>query len=147
RDRQLGTTERVSVNSGGAEGDWYSIDCSISADGRYVAFFSGATNLVAGDTNGSADVFVRDRQLGTTERVSVSSTGLQGNAESVKPFLSTDGRYVVFTSSASNLVAGESGEDVYLRDRQLGTTECVSAGGNGWSYSSPITPDGRYVSF
>jgi Tol biopolymer transport system component len=147
RDRQLGTTERVSVSSGGAEGNSYSFDCAISADGRYVAFFSGATNLVAGDTNGSTDVFVHDRQLGTTERVSVSSAGLQGNNDSGKPFLSADGRYVVFTSSASNLVAGESGEDAYLRDRQLGTTECVSAGGNGWSYSSPITPDGRYVTF
>src|SRR5436190_2013155 len=73
------TTQRVSVSSTGAQADSSSVIRAVSADGRYVAFPSAASNLVPGDTNGRTDVFVRDRQTGTTSRVSLSGTGAQGN--------------------------------------------------------------------
>ncbi|MFN0008730.1 MAG: TolB family protein [Planctomycetota bacterium] len=162
RDRQLGTTERVSIDSAGVEGTNESggngaathLGPSISADGRYVAFWSRANNLVAGDTNGTEDVFLRDRQLGTTERVSVSTSGTQGNFDCYHVRLTPDGRYVAFSSLASTLVGGDSNSlsDVFVRDRQLGTTERVSIGpaglqANGNSYLPVISDDGRFVSF
>jgi hypothetical protein len=85
RDRQNGTTERVSVDSSGAQANDQSAGPAISADGRYVAFHSLASNLVGGDTNGTYDIFVRDRQSGTTERVSIDSSGAQGNGDSFFP--------------------------------------------------------------
>jgi Tol biopolymer transport system component len=107
-DRETGQTERVSVSSAGAQGNYGSVDPTISADGRFVAFRSEANNLVPGDTNDRPDVFVRDRQTGETERVSVSSAGTQGNGHSVHPTISADGRFVAFESSASNLVPGDT---------------------------------------
>src|SRR5437016_9238958 len=125
------TTERVSVTSGGTEGNAASLGSALSADGRFVAFDSAATDLVAGDTNGVSDVFVHDRQTGTTERVSVASDGTQGNGKSgllsfaFPPALSADGRFVAFVSFATNLVAGDTNgaTDVFVHDRQTGTTE------------------------
>jgi len=155
-DRQTGTTERVSVSSAGAQGNFQSIGHSISADGRYVAFASFATNLVANDTNGMADVFVRDRQNGTTERISVSSTGVEGNQPSDSPSLSADGRYVAFTSGATNFASGTTSllRDVFVRDRQTGTTEWVSPDPQGEevdvdcrTWDGAISDDGRYVAF
>src|SRR5581483_8861709 len=93
RDTQTGTTTRISVNSGGTQGNNDSLFPSISADGRYVAFDSLATNLVAGDTNGSSDVFVRDTQTRTTTRISVSSGGTEGKVDSYRLSISADGRY------------------------------------------------------
>src|SRR5437879_12424249 len=87
------TTVRVSVASGGTEGDDASLGSALSADGRFVAFDSDASDLVAGDTNGVSDVFVHDRQTGTTERVSVASDGTQGNGKS--GLLSLDRKSVV----------------------------------------------------
>jgi hypothetical protein len=118
-DRHTGVTERVSVSSGGAQGNDWSDQPSISADGRYVTFASRASNLVAGDTNGRWDVFVHDGQSGATERVSVSSGGEQGSDSSDKPSMSADGRYVGFLSSASNLVAGDTNGwwDVFVHER------------------------------
>ncbi len=151
-----GTTERVSVSSDGTEGNWYSHFPSISADGRYVAFQSAASNLVPGDTNGYWDVFVRDRLTGTTELVSVSSDGTQGNDESYDRALSisADGRFVAFGSEASNLVPGDTNghSDVFVRDRLTGTTERVSVSsdgtqGNYGGYWPSISADGRYVAF
>jgi Tol biopolymer transport system component len=154
RDRQSGTTERVSVATGGTEGNFDSYYPSISADGRFVAFHSFASNLVLGDTNGAADIFVRDRQSGTTERVSVATGGTQGNGHSYIPSISRDGRFVAFFSLASNLVAGDTNGffDVFVRDRQSGTTERVSlatggAEGNFDSYWPSISADGRFVAF
>jgi Tol biopolymer transport system component len=153
-DRQLGTTERVSVDSAGVQGNDMSVFPSVSADGRFVAFHSVASNLVGGDTNGSADVFVRDRQLGTTERVSLDSQGVQGNNHSVDPLISADGRYVAFASGASNLVGGDTNgfDDIFVRDRQLGTTERVSldsagAQGNDHSVEPAISADGRVIAY
>ena len=153
-DRQTGTTERVNVDSDGNEGNDQSDFPAISADGRYVAFWSRASNLVAGDTNEEYDVFLRDRQTGTTERVSVDSDGNEANSRSLFSAISADGRYVAFASDASNLVAGDTNEeyDVFLRDRQTGTTERVSvdSGGSqsdGRSCTPRISADGRYVAF
>ena len=153
-DRQTGTTERVSVASNGAQGNNSSDYPSTSADGRYVAFESIASNLVPGDTNGARDVFVRDRQTGTTEPASVASGGAGGNGHSYFPSLSADGRYVVFYSQAFNLVPQDSNgiEDVFVHDRQTGTTERVSvstggAEGNGTSAAPSVSADGRYVAF
>ena len=128
----------------------------ISADGRWVAFSSFASNLVAGDTNGDYDVFVRDRQLGTTERVNVSTGGAEANSATINAFLgvSADGRFVTFTSPATNLVTGDTNGnwDIFVRDRQLGTTDRVShtSGGQqafGESSHSSISDDGRWVAF
>jgi Tol biopolymer transport system component len=156
RDRPLGTTERASVGLGGLQANAASRLPAISADGRYVAFASTATNLVTGDTNAFEDTFVRDRQSGTTERVSVDSSRAQGNNASspTRPDISADGRYVAFASLASNLVTGDTNAfaDVFVRDRQSGTTERVSvdsvgAEGNGPSDFPSISADGRYVAF
>ena len=123
----------VSVDSGGAQGNSVSGDPSISTDGRYVAFDSLASNLVLGDTNGLEDVFVRDRLTGTTERVSISTGGTEGNGFSAIPSISADGRYVAFESVASNLVPGDTNgtRDVFVRDRQTGTTQRVSIDSSG----------------
>lgn len=156
RDRLLGTTERVSVATGGGQGDLASWEPSISADGRFVAFMSDATNLVPGDTNGRQDAFVHDLVTGTTERVSVSSAGAEGSNNSRQPVLSADGRFVAFWSQADNLVPGDTNvdQDVFVRDRLLGTTERVSVHSNGGQSNPPgapsfpaISTDGRYVAF
>jgi Tol biopolymer transport system component len=156
RDRQLGTTERVSLSSSGEQGNSDSADfgVSISADGQFVAFDSCASNLVPDDTNGYRDVFVRDRQLGTTALVSLSYWGDQGNSDSRNPSISADVRYVAFESWASNLVAGDTNEaqEVFVRDRQLGTTERISLSSSGeqadyWSREPAVSADGRFVGF
>jgi Tol biopolymer transport system component len=154
-DRQSGATDRVSVDSAGVEGNRDSADTSsISADGRFVAFESYATNLVPGDTNGTFDVFVHDRQSGGTERVSVDSAGVEGNDQSGSPSISGDGRFVVFRSPASNLVPGDTNSfpDTFLRDRLANTTERVSIGsggveGNLGGDQGSISTDGRYIAF
>jgi Tol biopolymer transport system component len=155
RDTQTGTTTRVSVDNSGTEGNDDSDIPSISSDGRYVAFRSYAYNLVAGDTNNASDVFVHDRQTGTTTRVSVDSSGTEGNGDSGSPSISSDGRYVAFYSLANNLVAGDTNSyyDVFVHDMQTGTTTRVSVdssgteGKNGESFHPSISSDGRYVAF
>ncbi|MPV87021.1 hypothetical protein GCU85_09820 [Cardiobacteriales bacterium ML27] len=153
-DTQTGVTTRVNVDSVGTEGDNGSYNPSISADGRYVAFYSSATNLVAGDTNGVADIFVHDTQTGNTTRVSVDSVGTEGDGLSQSPSISADGRYVAFTSNATNLVAGDTNGtlDIFVHDTQTGVTTRVSVDSNdieGDSYSTgpSISADGRYVAF
>ncbi|MBM7171212.1 PD40 domain-containing protein [Streptomyces sp. G44] len=154
RDRTTGTTQRVSVAGNGTQGNNWSFDPSISTDGRYVAFRSGASNLVPGDTNAADDIFVHDRQARTTQRVSVAGGGAQGNGESRTPSISADGRYVAYTSAASNLVPGDTNaaEDVFVRDLTSGTTQRVSVTGTGGqggreSSSPSISADGRHVAF
>jgi len=152
-DRQTGETARVSLSSGGSEGNGHCWDASISADGRYVAFHSLASNLVPDDTNGESDVFVHDRQTGETARVSLSSGGTEGNSSSGSPSISADGRYVAFVSLATNLVPGDNKFwDTFVHDRQTGQTTRVSMSsggkkGNGGSGNPSISADGRYVAF
>ena len=156
RDRQTGTTERVSVSSSGTQGNQGSGETlSISADGRFVTFVSAATNLVANDTNNTSDVFVRDRQTGTTERVSVNNSGTQANGYTDQSSMSADGRFVAFRSAATNLVPDDTnlGNDVFVRDRQMGITKRVNvdnSGAQGFAYHDggpSINSDGRIVAF
>jgi hypothetical protein len=155
RDRVAGTTTRVSVATRGTQAHGDSTSAAISGNGRYVAFTSAASNLVAGDTNGAADVFVRDRVAGTTTRVSVATRGAQANRSSNEPAISGNGRYVTFWSGASNLVARDTNGalDVFVRDRVAGTTTRVSVANGGTQANSDsespgaISADGRYVTF
>ncbi|MGH9195089.1 MAG: PKD domain-containing protein, partial [Acidimicrobiia bacterium] len=156
RDRMTSTTILVSRASAGAQGDGASFVNGMSPDGRYVLISSYASNLVAGDTNGVADVFVRDLVTGITERVSVSSSEEQTSSccASDDAQISDDGRFVVFESGAGNLVAGDSNlvQDIFLRDRQAGTTTAVTVGtsgeiGNENSFDPYISGNGQVVSF
>jgi Tol biopolymer transport system component len=119
RDREAGTTRRVSVGPGARQADGKSYDPSISANGRHVAFISDAGNLASSDQNGVADIFLRDRQTGVTQLLSVDSTGTQGGLASESPAINADGRYVAFGSSASDLVSNDfnTSSDVFVRDR------------------------------
>lgn len=154
RDRQAGTTTRISVNSTGTAGNDDSSAPSISADGRYVAFTSSASNLVEGDLNAKQDIFIHDRQTGATTLVSVKSDGTKGNGDCESPSISADGRYVVFESSATNLVDGDtnSANDVFIHDRQTSTTARISVNysteqGNDESGDPKINDSGRYIIF
>jgi hypothetical protein len=160
RDVVSGTSELISARDAtlptltpnGA--NWLSA-YSLSTDGRYVAFASEADNLVPRDTNGYRDVFVHDLVAGTNALVSVAANGAGANGPSTDSAVSGDGRYVAFTSSATNLVLGDANnaQDVFVRDLQSRTTVLVSmsyngAGpGNGASYSPALSSDGRYVLF
>lgn len=120
-NRTTGVTSRVSVNSAGEEGNNYSLFPAVSADGRTVAFYSPATNLVAHDTNGVGDVFVHSLVSGKTALASLDSAGRQGNNISEGPALNADGRIVAFSSLASNLVPNDTNnaQDAFVRDRML----------------------------
>ena len=153
-DRQTGTTTRVSVASDGTQGNGSSQACTISSDGRFVAFYSAASNLVRDDTNGFIDIFVHDRQTGGTSRVSVASDGTQSNGDSYAPSISADGRFVTFESEAFNLVPGDTNgcRDVFVHDRQTGVTTRVSVTSNGTqstgaSGTASLSADGRFVAF
>jgi hypothetical protein len=153
-DMQTGVTERISVASDGSQANSGSGDVSISADGRYVAFASGATNLVAGDTNAKSDIFVRDRQAGATTRVSVNSSGVEADKGAYDASISGNGRFVSFTSASNNLQSQDpmGFEYVYVHDRQTGTTALASIFSDGYpmygtSEQSVISADGRYVAF
>lgn len=141
----VGVTEQVNVSSAEEDGNGSTVNGApaLSADGRYVVFASDADNLVPDDTNGQIDTFVRDRLAGTTERISVTSSGKQGEFGSGSGSISADGRYVAF-ASASPLDGGGSDTDfdVFVRDRLTDETEHVTIGG-----SPSISDDGRYVAF
>ena len=125
RDLQTQTTELVSCTPGGAGGDYYSYDPVVSPDGRYVVFYSGASDLVAGDENEARDVFLRDMTTGLTVRISQTADGVGGDGDSTQPSLSPDGRFIAFRSKAKNLADGVSPSqyvtDVLLYDRENGT--------------------------
>ena len=148
-----GVTTRVSVDSNGVEGNDASTEAAISADGRFVAFASSATNLIPGG-NLPFSIFVHDRQTGTTEIVSVSSRGRQGEGFSSSPDISADGRFVAFESDAANLVRGDRNNitDVFWHDRETGETMLVSVSsdeqqGDASSHAPAISGDGRFVVF
>lgn len=155
-------TSRVSISSDGTEGDADTASCGVvaSADGRYIAFISEAGNLVNGDTNGTWDVFVYDRETSSTKRVSVASDSTQGNGTSgywCGIDISVDGRYIAFVSAADNLVSNDtnSANDVFVHDQNTGETTLVSAasngtqgnGSSGYFLGVSISADGRYVAF
>jgi Tol biopolymer transport system component len=154
-DLETGITSRVSVSSNGTEANAESSDPVISENGRYVAFVSEATNLVADDTNGKEDVFLHDTQTGVTSRVSVASDGTEANNWSQPPAISDDGRIVVFSSLASNLVSGDTNgvSDVFMHDTQTGITSRVSVSSDGNEANAglagypDVSADGRYVVF
>ena len=154
RDLPSGTTTRVSVGRSGAQGDGLSFDPAVSRDGRFVAFASAASNLVAGDTNGLVDVFVRDRVAGRTVLVSRGAYGAPADNGSGEPSLSDDGSRVAFSSDATNLVGGDTNgtTDVFVRDLRSGVLRRVSvaAGGGpagGESSAPSISGDGTRVLF
>src|SRR6266540_125104 len=137
-----------------ASGNGASGNAAISADGRFVAFASEASDLVAGDSNNVSDVFVRDRSRGVTERVSLGPSGVQANARTGLSAISADGRFIVMWSDASNLVPGDTNgvPDVFVRDRVAKTTERVSVGtggaeADGESAQGAVSADGRIVAF
>jgi Tol biopolymer transport system component len=142
------------VDGAGAQANGASAEPSLSADGRYVAFRSAASNLVGSDTNAADDIFVRDRTAGTTTRVSVGAAGLQANGASGAPAVSGNGGFVAFHSSASNLVGGDtnSATDVFVRSLAGATTTRVSLSAGGGQGSDPssspsISSDGTRIAF
>jgi hypothetical protein len=152
-DASTGAVMLVSVSTAGVKGDDWSYSPSISENGRYVAVESDATNLDGSDANGDTDVYLRDLTGHTTERISVSTTGGDSNGGSWEPKVSADGRYVMFYSDASNLVAGDTNGDydVFVRDTVNNTTTRVSVADDETQISDgtglAMTPDGRYVLF
>lgn len=148
-DTVLGCIVKASVAMDGGDPNDGSSGGSISADGTVVAFSSRASNIVAGDTFGDYDVFARNVVTGVTERLSVGLDGAAPNGSSFGTSMSADGRYVAFTSFASNLVSGDvnGDSDVFVRDRLLGRTirASVLAGGAGAGFTPAISADGRYV--
>lgn len=152
-DRHLRTTELVSKAAGTqAGGNGASLTPSISADGRYVIYYSEASNLVFDDSNGIADLFVTDRISGVTERVSVAGGNIQLSETCARPAISGDGRVVAFACSAPQLAPGAAGPfvGVFIRDRQAGLTTLLTRTPNGLpidglSRDPSLSYDGRYV--
>jgi Tol biopolymer transport system component len=145
---------RVSSSSKGVQADAPSNEPAISANGRFVAFESDATNLVRGDTNGVSDIFVRNVRNGNVIRVSVGASGTQANGASFNASISGDGRFVVFQSDASNLVPNDTNgkTDVFLHDTRNGSTTRISVDSRGnqageISFAGRISRDGRFVTF
>jgi hypothetical protein len=154
RDRLAGTLERVSLTAEGHQANGGSVFPDLSADGRFVAYYSDANNIVPNDTNNTFDVFLYDRQTATTQRISVSSAGGQGNGLSYFPDISADGRYTVYESDATNLVANDTNgvTDSFIYDRITGTTQLISVNsaeepGNGRSAYPVIAANNRHVTF
>lgn len=158
RDTIANTTTRVNVTSLGNQANAHAVvgAGAISADGRYVVFTSVASNLIDSDTNGLSDVYLRDVQLGVTERISVGLNGAQPNGMSFQPAISANGRHVIFRSDASNLVAGDTNGwgDVFTFDRVTGVTKRVSVASDGRQAdflsgldAVSISLDGRYSCF
>lgn len=158
RDLASDATELVHLSSTGIQGNLSAsgFGLGMSVDGKFVVFGSMATNLVPGDTNGTLDVFMRDRFHGKTTRISVDSFGIQANKPSGQGAIgvSADGRFVVFSSEATNLVPGDTNgfEDIFVHDRQTAKTTRVNVSSTGtqandWSFGGSISADGRYVAF
>lgn len=157
------STVLVSQSSGGTAANGNSLQSVLSADGRYIAFASDATNLVSSDTNAVRDIFLRDRTGGTTTRVSVATGGTQATGgDSRTPSLSSDGRYIAFASSATNLASGDTNgvSDIFVHDRTTTTTQRISVSTSGTEAVDPsatgfklgsinpsISSTGRYVAF
>ncbi|MFZ1416317.1 MAG: hypothetical protein WAS73_17315 [Defluviicoccus sp.] len=153
KDLTTGILTRASTAADGTQGNGRNLDPSLSADGSKVAFWSTATNLVPGDTNGGDDIFVKDLTTGAVTLASTAADGTQGNDENHHPSLSADGRFVAFASGASNLVPGADGFHIFVKDLTTGAITLASTAadgtqGNHWSGSDPsLSADGRFVAF
>lgn len=162
RDTVTGTTALASTSSAGAPGDADSSDTyppAISADGRYVAFESAASNLVPGDINGKRDIFVKDMETGETRLVSVTADGIQGDGGSLNATISDDGRFVLFRSIAGNLAPGDTRicngvncSDIFLKDLETGvltkvSTDAAGSDADDASWDPALSGDGRYAAF
>lgn len=155
RDLKSGTTTRIGASGPAPEWSDHSDHPSLSANGRFVAFTSASDNLDDGDTNSASDIFVHDRKRGSTRRVSVSDSGGAPAGDSVDPAISANGRRIVFTSDALDLVAEADTNgvaDVFVYDRRKKTTARVSVGsgtreGNGHCGTARISANGRFVAF
>lgn len=124
-----GLPVKISAAPGGAPATGDSRSASVSGDGRFVAYASASSNLVEGDTNGKLDIFLSDRATGTTKRISLGAGGAQANNDSYAPYVSLDGKYVLFTSKATNLTTAadsNAAEDLFLYDALGGTIERVA---------------------
>ena len=154
KDLLTGAITRVSVSSLGEEGNGGTEVTVLSSDGRYVLFYSGASNLVANDNNGALDVFLHDRQTNTTTLISSTAGGVQGNDSSYRQTISQDGRYAAFISFANNLVPIDNNGtfDIFVKDLQTGAIKLVSTSSNNQQSnlgadSPSLSADGRYVAF
>lgn len=151
-DRQNNSTRRVSIDSNGNEGNGLSETPDLSGDGNLIVFASTASNLVSNDSNGKKDIFIHNRQTATTSLLSISSSGSQANNSSSSPAISADGRFVVFVSTATNLVANDSNgsSDIFLLDRDSGLIKLISRDSTGMlaegdSFNPAISADGQYI--
>jgi hypothetical protein len=149
-----GVTEMVSLTPGGTAGNGFSSISSFSYDGRFVAFTSSSTDLVAANVGTGSHVYVRDRLLGTTQWVSQPPSGTPSGFGSSGGKISRDGRYVTFQSWDDGLVTNDNNglPDAFRADLLLGTIELVSVHPNGFSANggaglSSLSGDGRFVSF
>ncbi|MED7950956.1 TolB family protein [Streptomyces sp. BE303] len=154
RDLLTGRTERVSVADDGAQATGTSSGAAISADGRYVAFASDAPDLVPGDTNGTFDVYVRDRVAGHTERITAGDPSRPQTGGTDTPVISWDGRYVAFASGRSDLVPGDTNRvaDIFVHDRRTGTARRANVADDGTQAGSParhpaLSADGTRITF
>ncbi len=154
KDLASGAVMLISTAADGTQGNGFSGFPVFSPDGSKIAFESGASNLVAGDTNGVVDVFVKDLASGAVTLVSTAADGTQGNGFSDRPVFSPDGSKIAFASLASNLVAGDTNgaEDIFVKDLASGVITRVSTAadgtqGNGFSDRPAFSPDGTKVAF
>ncbi len=153
-DRQTQKFTRASVSSAGVQANGASQNPRLSADGRFVAFSSDATNLVAGDTNGKTDIFVYDQVTQVTSRINLDQDGKPANDSAANPVISADGRYVAFSSAATNLVTGVTNhvENIYVADRLTGGIERVNVTPSGVEPDAAcrypdMSADGRILAF
>lgn len=154
KDRATGETKLLSVNTAGTAGNGISRDPVVSADGRYVAFQSAATDLVPNDNNGRVDLFVYDTSVNRMHLASATPVGVSGSGDSFAPAFSLDGGKLVFVSTADNLTSNDTNgtSDVFVRDLTTGTTTLISVNTNGvagaGSSATPvISENGRFVAF
>jgi Tol biopolymer transport system component len=154
-DQISGITERIDRTPSGGWPSGHALGSAVSSDARFIAYTSKAPDIVPNDTNGAEDLFLYDRSTQVTERISVANDGTEANGETNYLFtMSSDARYFAFASTASNLTVGDTNGDfdVFVRDRYLQTTECVSVAldglpSNGLSGAPFVSDDGRFIAF